>query len=68
MGKVPDSTTAWKKISLVSAKSGMPVALEEKRRGGTHGRGGGVARGGCGVEESGVLIKGRWPWISIGVP
>lgn len=28
-GKVPDSTTAWKKISLVSAKSGMPVALEE---------------------------------------
>lgn len=30
MGKVPDSTTAWKKISLVSAKSGMPVALEER--------------------------------------
>ena len=30
IGKVPDSTTAWKKISLVSAKSGMPVALEER--------------------------------------
>ena len=30
MGKVPDSTTAWKKISLASAKSGMPVALEER--------------------------------------
>ena len=30
MGKVPDSTTAWKKISLVSAISGMPVALEER--------------------------------------
>ena len=28
-GKVPDSTTAWKRISSVSAKSGTPVALEE---------------------------------------
>lgn len=28
-GKVPDSTTAWKKVSLVSAKSGTPAALEE---------------------------------------
>lgn len=29
MGKVPDSTTAWKKISLVSAKSDVPATLEE---------------------------------------